>query len=264
MTRDFRVAVAQCVSLTGGVDANLETAEALCRQAGSDGADLILFPETHATGYSYRDLRSLVEATAEPITGRIVQAYREMACANDLVVCGGMFEREGEDFFNSHVVAYPDGRIDVQRKGLSSPAETGVITLERGRRVFEWADVRFGILICADSALEDAGDQIAALGISLLLHPCAGRILFTGPEAKAATQAEADTAFDLGLRSAAQWDVAYAAANLIGFSGEDFYPGNSWVIRPDGSYHRMDVTALPSEMTSSVAVENVCASVFVS
>lgn len=252
MAIEFQVAVAQCASLIGQIDRNLQVAADLCRQAAEKNADLILFPEAQATGYSYRDLRSLVEATAEDMSGGIVEGFRAMASENRLVVCGGMFEREGSAFFNTHIVAFPDGRIEKQRKGVSSCSEGGIIMMDPIRRVFEWSGCRFGILICADNALIDAAQQLAALDISLLLHPCAGRILHSGLEAQAATREEADAAYTAGTALAKKLDVIYASANPIGFSGEDYYPGNSWIIDPAGPHVRMAATAIPSEMKSSL------------
>lgn len=252
MVKEFQIAVAQCASVIGQIDRNLQVAADLCRQAAEKNADLILLPEAQATGYSYRNLRALVEATAEEMSGGIAESFRAMASENRLVVCGGMFEREGSEFFNTHVVAFPDGRIEKQRKGVSSSSEEGIITMAPIRRVFEWSGCRFGILVCADNALVDATQQLAALDISLLLHPCAGRILHSGLEAQAATREEADAAFAAGTALAKKLGMVYAAANPIGFSGEDYYPGNSWIIDPAGPHLRTAATAIPAEMKSSL------------
>ena len=250
----FQLAVAQSPSLAGDVAANLHTIEAQCAQAQAQGADLILFPECHASGYSYRDLAALTAATADPLSGRIARRLSELAQRHDLVVCCGMFEREGDLIFNTHVVAFPDGRLDRQRKGITEGIESVVISLDRTRRVFEWNGLRFGILICADSALQDHPEQFSALQVTLLLHPCAGRILSIGPDAQAALQKEADAGFQTGCTLAQTLDVTYAAANPIGFSGEDYYPGNSWIVRPDGRHARLIATSLPGEMLPSLAV----------
>jgi len=255
MSKPFRLAVAQTVSLLGNIEANLGVAEALCREAQQHGADLILFPETHVSGYSYRNLRQLVEATAEELTGPGVQHLKAMAMKHQVVVCCGMFEREADRFFNTQVVAFPDGRIDRQRKGMTACAESGVIALDPVRRVFEWAGTRFGILICADNALADASEQFAALDVALVLHPCAGRILHTGAAAQSATATEADGAFEIGLQTSRRLGVTYATANQIGFNGEDYYPGNSWIIHPNGAHLRMRTTALPAEMKSSIVTD---------
>lgn len=249
----FCVAVAQTISLVGAVDTNLRLVEALCGEARQQGAHLILFPETHATGYSYRDIRALAEATAEPLTGPTARRLSAAAQTNGLAVCCGMFEREGDRIYNTHVVALPDGQIGGQRKGIPSAAERGVISLDPMRRTFQWANQTFGILVCADNGLVDAEEQFAAMDISLLLHPSAGRILRTGATAQAELTAQADAGFAAGLAMARRLDLHYAVANPIGFSGEDFYPGNSWILHPDGQSRRLGFTAQPEEMRPSLA-----------
>ncbi len=252
MSQQFHISVGQCVSIVGDVEENLALAEKLCEEARAKGANLILFPETHATGYSYRDLYSLVLSTAETMSGRIVRRLRGMAVANGLVVCSGMFEREGDLFYNTQIVAFPDGRVECQRKGSSACAEADVIALDPVRRVFEWKGTKFGILICADSSIGDFPEQFDELGISLLLHPCAGRILNSGVAGQSELMLESSGSFEAGCRLAERLGVTCAVANPIGFSGEDYYPGNSWIVRPDGEYVRSLVSALPDEAGPSL------------
>ena len=252
MRKPLRISVAQCVSLVGKIDENLALAESLCEQASREGADLVLFPETHATGYSYRDLYSLISSTAEPMSGAIVQRLRDMAVTHGLVVCCGMFERENGHFFNTQVVAFPDGRVDRQRKGASACAEAEVIALDPARKVFEWNETRFGILICADSSIGDYREQFEELDISLLLHPCAGRILLSKKKKKKALQKESAESFEAGCRLAETTGMTCAVANPIGFSGEDVYPGNSWIVRPDGTFVRSPASALPDDAGPSL------------
>src|SRR5262245_49636140 len=104
--RKLTVAVAQCVAVVGDVDANLSLARKLCAEAKRRRADIILFPECHATGYSYGDLGSLVRRSAQPANGSIADALRTMASNHSLVVCCGMMERANGRFFNTHLVAF--------------------------------------------------------------------------------------------------------------------------------------------------------------
>jgi predicted amidohydrolase len=252
MSKDIRITIAQCVSLVGKVEENLRLAESLCEQASQEGTDLILFPETHASGYSYRDLYPLVMSTAETMSGGIVRRLRSMSANYDLVVSCGMFERDQDRLFNTQVVAFPDGRVDFQRKGASACAEADVIDLDPVRKVFEWKDTRFGILICADSSIADYREQFGELDIDLLLHPCAGRILHVGLAGQNDLRQESSDSFEAGCLLAKTMGVTCAVANPIGFSGEDYYPGNSWIVRPDGGHVRSVVSALPDDAGPSL------------
>jgi len=95
-------------------------------------------------------------------------------------------------------------------------------------------------------------EQFEALDISLLLHPCAGRILVSeGPEQSEVRRAQ-DELFEIGSRLAATTGMTYAVANPIGFSGEDYYPGNSWIVRPDGAFARSPDAVFSNEPAPSL------------
>jgi len=249
---ESRLSVAQCVSLVGKIDENLDVVATLSRQASLEGAALILFPEAHVTGYSYRNLPTLVRATAETRNGRIVRRLSEIASDCNLTVCCGMFEREGPHFYNTLVVASPDGKIDGQRKGVLAGGEVEILTAEPHRKGFDCCGFRFGALVCADSALKDYDEQFAELDVSLVLHSSAGRVIQQTPPCADKERKLSDDAFQNGQRLARSLDVSYAVANPIGFSLEDEYPGNSWIIRPDGKCVRGSVDPSPRNASPSV------------
>jgi predicted amidohydrolase len=232
MESGFVVAVAQCFSRVGKVEENLAVTAEMCARAHEAGADLVLFPECQITGYSYRNLGELVRRTAEPVDGCLGQFLVNLARKNSLVICTGMLEREGDASYNTHVVAFPDGRLEKQRKGCSSPNEEYVLCFETRRNVFCWKGVRFGIMVCADNALPDHEEQFKRLGISLLLHPSAGRVGDFPFPSEEELERESRETIRQACCLAERLNVCYAVANPTGFSGEDHYPGNSWIVDP--------------------------------
>jgi len=246
--------MAQAPSLVGRVSENLEMIENLSRQAAEGGADMILWPEAFATGYSYRSLAGLLRATAQPLHGEISESVLELAEETGMVICCGMLERAGEMFFNTQLVAYPDRRLEYQRKGSADEPEASAIQLEPQRRTFVWKERRFGILICADNNMDDWATQYSGTELDLLLHPCAGRIPATGRAFEQSTREEATIAFEAGRKLAMEMEMSYAAANLIGFSGEDYYPGNSFFFQADGTGWQMAVEAREECMTPSIQI----------
>ena len=251
--RNFIVAVTQCASLAGQVGSNLRKVTELCAEARKRHADLLLFPECHATGYSYRALPALVEKTAEPMDGPIGRHLRMAARDFSMVICCGMFERDDGAFYNTLLVAFPDGRLERQRKGSPSPAEIGLLNFDPIRLAFRWKDTTFGILVCADNRIPDFREQFEKLGIELLLHPSAGSIAEPGPQGAANLKAESEAALNCGRALARDLRLSYAVANPIGFSGEDYYPGNSWVIDPLGAVLvHLPPTSIVAEMKDSV------------
>lgn len=250
----FRVAVAQCISLPGAVESNLEVARVLCAEASSLGADLILFPEGHAAGYTYENMADHGKAAAEALDGPIGSRLLEFSREFSMVVCCGMFEIAEGRYFNTHAVAFPDGRLEGQRKGLLSPAESW-LDRDESRCVFEWQGHRFGILVCADSALPGYRSGYREGGVSLILHPSAGRILRVGREADEELQREAWRSLEFAQAFSREMNAAYAVANPIGFNGTEYYPGNSWIIGPQsGVLARLPASAIPERMHPSVAV----------
>jgi len=217
----------------------------------------VLFPEAYLSGYSYRDLGALLHSSAQPLTGPLGSKLSALARQYEMVISAGMFEREGESLYNVQAVAFPDGRLERQRKGCPAESEKGLIALEPERQLFQWKGVRFAILVCADICLPDFRSQFRQLGISLLLHPTAGRIEACGEAAHQKLQVEVMAGFSSAKKLAGEMDVTYAVANPIGFSGEDYYPGNSWIVRPDGNGVHLPGTARKEEMVEKLAVTRI-------
>jgi hypothetical protein len=70
---------------------------------------------------------------------------------------------------------------------------------------------------------------------------------------QAALRQESADSFEAGCRLAESTGMTCAVANPIGFSGEDHYPGNSWIVRPDGGHVRTPASAMPDEAGPSLA-----------
>jgi|ERR1051325_2694710 predicted amidohydrolase len=246
------VAIAQCASVVGDVQDNLRRAELLCQDARKQRAELILFPECHATGYSYRDLSWLVRRCAEPVDGPIAQRLIAMATRFSLVICCGTIERARGRFYNTHLVAFPDGRLERQRKGELNELEQTIFSAEPPRQAFHWKGIRFGILVCADLAMTSYRGEFRKLGIGLVCNPSAGRI--------DGDTAEIDPMVPVrsGQRLARKLNAACAVANPCGFSGEDYYPGNSWIMDRQGKTLALLPTITnPNKMRDSIAVATV-------
>jgi predicted amidohydrolase len=145
-----------------------------------------------------------------------------------------MFERDGNDIYNTHLVAFPDERLEGQRKGALTPKESAVLRPEKERIAFQWKDIRFSILVCADNALPDWRDQIRRLDLRLLLHPSAGSLPATDGPAEESLRREESPCLDRARQVARELNLTYVVSNPIGFSGEDYYPGNSWIINSRG------------------------------
>ena len=113
--RDVRVAAVQFESVQGDKRANLEKIAWFADQAAQRGVEMAVFPECCITGYWFlRKLsRDELALLAEPVfTGPSSLRLAELARGHGLTIGAGLVEA-GEDgrFYNTYVVAMPDGRM---------------------------------------------------------------------------------------------------------------------------------------------------------
>ena len=170
----LRVASVQFESVPGDKEANFGKIESFVEQAASDHVRLIVFPECCVTGYWF--LRNLstdqLAAIAEPIPdGPRTQRLIELARRYNLTIGAGLVESDATGaFFNSYVVALPNGTTHVHRKlhafehdAIHSGTEFTVFDLPGGFRA--------GILICYDCNLVENVRITSLMGAQILIAP---------------------------------------------------------------------------------------------
>ncbi|KAA5543648.1 acyltransferase [Roseiconus nitratireducens] len=153
---------------------NLGRIRAFAELASVQGVQLAVFPEMCVTGYWHvRKLdRDQIAALAEPIEGgpttdRLLQIAQRL----QITLGAGLIERAADDtFFNTYVVAMPDGRWARHRKlhcfiseHLASGSELTVFEIPQGARV--------GVLTCYDNNLVENVRMTALAGAEILLAP---------------------------------------------------------------------------------------------
>jgi len=169
--------------------ANIARAERLVREAAAAGANIILLQELFETPYFCQDEDQEFFALAEPISRNAALAhFAPIARELGVVLPISLFERAGQNFFNSLVVLDADGReLGLYRKthipdapGYSekfyfSPGDTGF-------QVFDTAFARIGVGICWDQWFPETSRALALLGAEALLFPTAIGTEPTAPE----------------------------------------------------------------------------------
>jgi len=127
--RDLRVAVVCMQSYYGRTEENLARIESYIRDASSNNAHIICFPELAITGYS---IRNDPLPYAQPIPGSISERIVAIARQYKLVVLAGMLEKTEENgIYITQLVAGPRGLIGTYRKTHLSPQEKNS-TLQAG------------------------------------------------------------------------------------------------------------------------------------
>jgi predicted amidohydrolase len=171
--RKIRVASVQIESAAGDKQANLAKIEGFVQHAAAQGVELIAFPECCITGYWFlRNLsREQLQTVAEPLfEGPSSQALMRLARQYRVMIGAGLIESDGEQMYNTYVVAMPHGDFRRHRKlhafvnpHLSCGAQFTVFDTPLGCRV--------AILTCYDNNLVENVRIVALQGAEILLAP---------------------------------------------------------------------------------------------
>ena len=108
----MKVGFYQFVPEFGNVDKNVETMVNAVRSAD---ADLVVFPELATSGYLFLDPKE-VEETASTVPGPMSDAFSKVAAETDTAVVVGFPEKADGVYYNSALIATPDGKVQVYRK----------------------------------------------------------------------------------------------------------------------------------------------------
>jgi predicted amidohydrolase len=172
--RDIRVATVQFQHEPGNKPHNLDRVRHFVREAAKSAVEIIAFPEMCLTGYWYvRKLgREEIEALSEPVPdGACSQELLRLSREHGMTIGAGLIER-GDDgrFYNSYVVAMPDGSWAVHRK--IHAFESAFISSGDRYTVFDTPHgCRVGVLICYDNNIVENARATALLGAEILLAP---------------------------------------------------------------------------------------------
>ncbi|MFL5574241.1 MAG: nitrilase family protein [Gemmatimonadaceae bacterium] len=172
--RDIRVATVQFQHQPGDKNYNIERIRHFVAEAAKSAVEIIAFPEMCLTGYWHvRKLgREAFEALAEPVPdGPSTQELLGLSRENGMTIGAGLIER-GDDgrFYNSYVVAMPDGRWALHRK--LHTFESPFISDGDRYTVFDTPHgCRVGVLICYDNNIVENARATALLGAEILLAP---------------------------------------------------------------------------------------------
>ncbi|MFN7140388.1 MAG: nitrilase family protein [Limisphaerales bacterium] len=172
--RKLRVAAVQMESAPGDKEANFKKIELFVGRAVGQGVDVIIFPECCITGYWFirhlapEQLNDLSERFPE---GTSTQRLIRLAGENAISIGAGFVEK-GEDgvFYNSYVVALPDGTVHRHRK--LHAFEHPCIQSGRDYTVFDLpGGFRAAVLICYDCNIIENARMVALQGAEVLIAP---------------------------------------------------------------------------------------------
>jgi N-carbamoylputrescine amidase len=171
MTKTIRVAAVQMNCQPGEVANNLAHAETMVTQAVEGGAELVLLPELMPSGYLATEE---IWNSAETINGRVVTWLLDTARHFGIYLGFSFLEAEGEDFYNSFVLASPEGKLAGRvRKNPPASIEAYFYKAGSDRHVIETALGRIGVSICYENLLYDQMCFLYNEHVDLVLFPAA-------------------------------------------------------------------------------------------
>ncbi|MGZ0172364.1 MAG: carbon-nitrogen hydrolase family protein [Planctomycetales bacterium] len=220
----MKIAAVQMDVTLGEVDRNLQAIEDRLREAVSNGASLVVFPECTVTGYCFESLDE-ARPFAQPIPGPATERLSAICSELNAFAVFGMLEQEGDRVFNSAVLTGSSGVIGTYRKthlpflGIDQHVNDG----DRPFDVHQAGDVNIGMNICYDSAFPEASRCLTLLGADLIALPT------NWPPG-----AECVASHVLNTR-AMENAVYFAAANRVGEERGFRFIGLSRICGPDGS-----------------------------
>jgi N-carbamoylputrescine amidase len=142
----LRVAIVQMASVFGQVERNLSHAADLVEEAARQSVQLVLLPELMPSGYR---LTKEIWDYAEPTHGRTAAWLCETAGRWGIWLGASFIEADGEDFYNTFVLANPQGKEAGRVR--KTKAETAFFRSVSSAHVIETEIGRIGVGICADT-----------------------------------------------------------------------------------------------------------------
>lgn len=174
-TRHLTLGVVQMDSEVGNISDNLEHAEELIKAAARQGAQIVLTPELMPCGYS---LTEAIWSYAEPFGSRTVTWLTRLAKQLRVFLGTSFLEACGEDFYNTFVLAAPDGSIAGKvHKNPPASLEAFFYRGENNSHVIETSLGRIGVGICFENLLYAHLQEMQRALVDLILQPmAAGRL----------------------------------------------------------------------------------------
>lgn len=222
---DLKLAIVCMHSVLGDIKGNLDRIAHFAETAAREGAHMICFPETAATGYALKEPETYcsVRDTVH-IMDRLIQMGRDMK----IVLMVGLIENSGsKPPYIAHLITGPEGLIGTYRKTHLSPTESEIYGAGDTLGVFVCGGWCFGLQLCYEAHFPEISTKMALSGAHLLLIPHASPR--SDPEEKFESWMRhlPARAFDNG--------VFVAAVNPVGGNGGGLsFPGVALVLGPDG------------------------------
>lgn len=169
--RTFRLAMVQMYVEGGALDVNLQHAAERIGEAAKNGADIALLPEVMDLGWTHSSALEL----AFPVPGgKTYNALSEAAWKNNIYVCAGIVEKDGDKTYNSAVLIDNRGKLLIKHRKLNELDIAHNLYAQGDRlNVCQTGFGTIGIHICADASAKDMtlSRSLGYMGADIILSP---------------------------------------------------------------------------------------------
>lgn len=219
------------------LDFDLDRIAGLIEQAHGSGVTLLVLPDAALGGY-LADLRHPDLDTLPPaieLDGPLIGKVAAMAgAADNMVVCLGVCEADGDRRYNTAICVSGDGVLGTHRK-VHQPAGESVAYAAGDRfAAFDTPVGRLGMLVDYDKTFPESARTLAMDGAEILACLSAWPTSITNRAPRMA-QDRQSRLFDLYDRArAAENQVVLASSNQTGAMGGMRFLGQAKVVGPGG------------------------------
>ena len=218
----MKISVYQNNPIFGEVEKNLQKA---ARDLSAIDSGLVVAPELFCTGYQFVSKNEIMQLSEEIPGGITCETMLGLAKKNNIFIVFGIVEKAGNKFYNSAVIAGPDGMIGKYRKSHLFFEEKKFFDAgDTGFQVFNINGVCIGIMICFDWWFPESARTLSLLGADIICHP-ANLVL---PQCQ---EAMITRSLENGVFSVTANRIGSEAR---GSKSELKFTGKSQVIAPDG------------------------------
>ena len=238
---EFKLALVQMYVEPGDLQKNLSHADELIAEAATGGADVVLLPEVMDLGWTHPSAKEL----AGPVPGgKAFSTLSKAARKNNVWLCAGIVERDGETVYNAAVIINNKGELVIKHRKLNE-LDIAHDVYDQGDRLnvckTPWGTI--GLMICADGTAIDhvLARSLCYMGADVILSPSSWAVPSDHDNNK---DPYGQTWRDAYMPVAKEFSVWIASASNVGPVTEG--PWKNWkcigcslIIGPDGKEELM-------------------------
>lgn len=216
----LRLALLQCPSPAGDIEAGIAEIAAALTAAGNAGAQMLVAPETLLPGYNCDAIPRLALPQGGAWQDRLAALCKSARCGLTL----GYAERKGDKVYNAAVCLSATGETlaHYRKIQLYGAREAALYSAGSSYSIFDFQGQKTALLICYDVEFAPHIAALAARGVTLILVPTANMLPFT----------HVCTATVPAM--AANHGASIVYANYCGTEGDLTYCGLSLIAGPHG------------------------------